>query len=151
MRQAMMDKEVLILPNIVLTDIITNSSSEIFICNTDKTKEAVEEFLFDLYELLGKGCSPLDQMTVGKLDYNTFSNIAWYKYDYDFYDECRSSDGKVDYKKVHRMQDDFIASKWNTYDKKDSLIIESTSDNSIPYDVWDILINNFNAERIHLG
>ena len=47
-------KELMFVPVHSVADVITNSSSELFICNTEKTVEQVGEFLTGLAELVGE-------------------------------------------------------------------------------------------------
>ena len=48
-------KQILIISIHSMVDVITNSSSEIFVCNTDKSIEAVKSILKELLEVYNKG------------------------------------------------------------------------------------------------
>ena len=51
-------------------------------------------------------------------------------------------------------EDDFPGRGWENDQIRSApgkLIIESASDNSIPYEIWEMLVSRFDATRIHLG
>lgn len=106
-----------------IIDVITNSSTEMFICNTDKTVEVVKELLdaiLSAYNKAGGGTRPLDEIM------DVF--IA----EQPEYDSAICEDYGI------------------SWDGKKT-IIEGKDDNSIPYWMWEIIENLFNAERHHLG
>jgi hypothetical protein len=119
-----------------VVDIITNSSSELFVCGTDKSEEKVREILRKL------------------LDAYNFSMGSSVGFDEAF--------GEV----RHGNRDDVkLLKEWNTYDHiletvrgqefekepKKGIVIYSTSDNSIPYELFHLIEAALNATRLHLG
>lgn len=127
-----MEKIVIKIQNI--SDVITNSSSEIFICQSEtpeQTIELIHEVLGDVYENLKKARSNADRNT--------------YSYYGDSLDDILTiSIADTDY------SDDF----YNYSYKKGDILIESTSDNSIPNIIMDFIFEFFSwgeVERYHLG
>lgn len=115
-------------------DVITNSSTELFVCDTDKTIEAVEEILHklidhynELVELAGNHVEKLDYDEVFDTPY-IYTKEMWYNNKSDEY-------------------------KWNYHDEKNigRIIISGVDDNSIPYEMFDKIENLFNGYREHLG
>lgn len=113
-----------------ISDLITNSSSEVFICSTESnpeiTKYEIQEFINTLMYVLG--------------------------YDNDeFYTGAN----------VIVAEGDGIIGGWDYTYKKGDILIESKDDNSIPWNIMNILedleyIPKFenkitNVERHHLG
>lgn len=106
------------------SDIITNSSSELFIIRNPKEEgEKITEFLQGIYELLGRNID--DDMEISPADSNDITR----------------------------------AKEWGSTVKKGDLVIWSTSDNSIPYGIMDLIeglpglfnISYGSIERHHLG
>lgn len=109
-----------------ISDIITNSSSEVFICsindNPDTLVQEIQELLDTLSENLG-----YDERIAYVNVVNESGSDKWYDY------------------------------SWN----KGDILIESTSDNSIPYPIMELLEDLkytpkfedriINVERHHLG
>ena len=127
-----MEKIVIKIQNI--SDVITNSSSEIFICQSD-TPEETADFMRDVLEKV-----------------------------YECYKEARSHANKntcsyygesLDDLLVISVADrDYTDSGWGYSYKKGDIIIESTSDNSIPSIIMDFIYEFFGwdkCNRIHLG
>lgn len=226
-------------------DVITNSSSELFVCNTDKSVAAVKEILIKLTEihnqkvaLAGGGLAPVD---IDTLFVDIFKEPRVSKYDFQYHnyegfdgfmsvhDYDRSCDhpvhqeasailGKWDrehtfsykdstekerdvyyknravayaaaYKKWDKLcrdenckllkwvfkvnnipwkhgntlpkftnkrfwniADEFLnAINWGYPFKKGDIFIQSRSDNTVPYWMFDDIENLFHARRIHLG
>lgn len=106
------------------SDIITNSSSELFIIRNPKEEgEKITEFLQGVYELLGRDIN--DDMEISPADSNDMAQAK----------ECGYTV------------------------KKGDLVIWSTSDNSIPWGIMDLIeglpslfnISYGSIERHHLG
>ena len=106
------------------SDIITNSSSELFIIRNPKEEgEKITEFLLGIYELLGRDIN--DDMEIGPAGSWDINQAKDYGYTV----------------------------------KKGDLVIWSTSDNSIPYGIMDLIeglpslfnISYDSIERHHLG
>jgi hypothetical protein len=172
-----------------VVDLITNSSSEIFVCETTKTLDIVNELLQDMLTLHNKihetnfsfsDCFLEPYMIMENnfekyfIDYVLGWNTTPYKYMllsyYDFADKHRintepwSFDIPVDsngYKKrreiIKKDYDKYLDDwKKENYEslKKDSIgliIIESASDNTIPYPLFELIESAFNGNRYHLG
>lgn len=114
-----------------INDLITNSSSEVFICSTESnpeiTRDEIQEFIDTLMDVLGYGDN--DEFYIG-------ANITV-------------------------AEEDGVISGWAYPYKKGDILIESKDDNSIPWNIMDILgdlqyIPVFehkitNVERYHLG
>lgn len=127
-------KQLLIIKIQNISDVITNSSSEIFICksdNSEQTIELLEEVLTSVYENYKKA-----QDHAGS---NTYS----------YYGESLSDILTI------RTADDDYTDSWYGYNiTKGDVIIESTSDNSIPIIIMDFIELFFkwdNVKRVHLG
>lgn len=150
-----MGRQLLIIGDVTLTDIITNSSSEIFICDTNKTIEAIKEVLQTLLDLIESNQAFEDVFVVKKMDFETFE---WYR-DYKYYiceerpnsDDYTSENDKHDWVSYDKALSKFYKEKWVEFDKKDDIVIMSASGNTIPYSLFEIIEDIFNAERIHIG
>jgi hypothetical protein len=117
-----------------ISDVITNSSSEIFICksnNSEQTIELLEEVLTSVYENYKKAQDHAGSNTYG------------------YYGESLSDILTI------RTADDDYTDSWYGYNiSKGDVIIESTSDNSIPIIIMDFIELFFkwdNVKRVHLG
>ena len=111
----------------VRTGFVSNSSSSSFVCQTDMSMLLIERTmhkLIDLYEDAVGVCSEekLFEVIEGSKAYDEMLK------DWDYLD-CYGVDG-------------------TTVGK---IIIESASDNSIPYELFDLIKTIFKAERLHLG
>lgn len=120
-----------VIPVHSFVDLITNSSSELFVCNTDKSVKMVKEIIVGLTErynatqvLYPKG--QRDTLDIDKL------------FDSYFQEPYVSDGSDTD---VHS---DRVANKGD-------IIIRSADDNSIPYEMWDDIEAIFSAQRYHLG
>lgn len=127
-----MEKTVIKIQNI--SDVITNSSSEIFICQSEtpeQTIELIREVLGDVYENLQKARSNADRNT------------------YSYYGESLD-----DILTISIADADYSDNFYNYSYKKGDILIESTSDNSIPTIIMDFIYEFFSwdkVERYHLG
>lgn len=135
------------------TGLITNSSSEVFLANTHKTVEDVECILRDLWELYisAKGAQKKFEDAFGDIHAITSADlkvIATYKdYARPRYDDYPSF---AAYKAAsEKWLSDWVADHTNEYQNR--ICIYSASDNSIPYEMLDLIEDMFNGERIHLG
>jgi hypothetical protein len=109
-------------------DVITNSSSELFICNTDKTIEMVREIMDELVEVYKKATG--DQRDVSEMLFVTDCNDPIIK-DHmrqwrDYYPDMNSRNGK-------------------------KIAIKSVYDNTMPVCLFEFIEEVFNAKRYHLG
>lgn len=172
-------KQILIVePFHSLIDVITNSSTELFICDTDKSIDAVNEFIDAISVALGEDAG------IGKIYVLDESNIKKFLTDVMYYMEIDIS-GEWDFvrnyfetrdwdlrfqkdEELSALRDMRYKEAYAEYEKyfdkviKDKLpyltekyfgkiVIEGESDNSIPWDLMDIIENRLNAIRIHLS
>lgn len=127
-----MEKIVIKIQNV--SDVITNSSSEIFICKSDTPEETVDlirDVLTDVYE-----CFKRARDNASK---NTYSYFG---------------ENLDDFMSIYVATSDYSDDNWNYSYKKGDIIIESTSDNSIPTIIMDFIYEFFTwdaVERFHLG
>ena len=127
-----MEKIIIKIQNI--SDVITNSSSEIFICQSEtpeQTIELIREVLGDVYENLKKARSNAGRNT------------------YSYYGETLDDILTIDI-----ADEEYSDNFYNYSYKKGDILIESTSDNSIPSIIMDFIYEFFswnNVERFHLG
>lgn len=117
-----------------ISDVITNSSSEIFICKSntpEDTAELIRDVLTSVYENLKRARDNAGRNT------------------YAYYGE--TLDDLMD---IYVAQKDYTDSGWGYSYKEGDIIIESTEDNSIPSILMDFIYEFFswdNIERHHLG
>lgn len=185
-------------------DVITNSSTELFVCDTKKEisfiKEALKEML-KLYNKLHdakftyKDCfkdpvivyknkvDVVNNLTEGacyghmpKTKKDALINGRKHKIEYDFVDKYdikqKSGESREDYlvrqeecyknvyKKFEKDPPDWWDNPFDDFYDYDRLNIEElhgkilifgASDNSIPYDLFELIQGAFGAERYHLG
>jgi hypothetical protein len=115
-------KQILVINTHSFVDLITNSSSELFVCNTDKSVDMVESLLRKMLDL-----------------HNEIHGTSRH------FDDCFGG--------VY-VATDHLKSLANSYDfsfTKGQIIIESQGDNSIPYELFDMIESAFEARRHHLG
>jgi hypothetical protein len=166
------------------SSVITNSSSEIFICNTSKSKEEVESMLDTICSTLDqdKGCSiksgygkeDLLKEILGILDYVEYYGInsilslfipytekgsypSLLKHDFNSTRNLTSEEYWEHRTALETNNTENITSWFEQnsvlLDKyvKDFIVIDSDSDNSIPYDIFDLIERRLNGVRYHLG
>lgn len=117
-----------IIPIQNISDVITNSSSEIFICQTDNPEEVAEtikEVLTTVYDSLKKARSCSGENT-----------LALYEENLD------------DILSISVANNDYTDSGWGYSYKKGDIIIESEYDNSIPSILMDFIYEFFAWNKI---
>jgi hypothetical protein len=119
-------KQVLVLDTHSFVDVITNSSTELFVCDTEKSVEQVAGLL------------------MAKLEEYNSNNECSYKFDDVF-------DYPYVYTKKHLDESNEYAWGWENAANIGKIIICGRSDNSIPYDMWDLINDLFNGHNHHLG
>lgn len=180
-------------------DVITNSSSELFVCDTDKSQEFIREFLERCLETYnfgsGRECKFDDCFgSIEEITEESFEKfvedyvIGWglHRWDWkiqkvpDYWDFSKSMEAeglKIDYRPAkdeaeelkrreeNKRVSDEIEARWervktewkekNIEKLKEHLIgnicIFSKDDNSIPYELFELIENTLNATRRHLG
>lgn len=131
---------ILAIPVQSISDLITNSSSEVFILDTGKTCEEVN---YDINRVLAEE----EDDTVDCIDWKTlhrhsywFKNALWdiSKEFLKSYDGPRPTVWEISKAEDVRRLDGKV-------------LVVSNDDNSIPYDTWDKINSLFNGWNIHLG
>lgn len=107
-------------------DVITNSSTELFVCDTDKSVEVVKQILQD----------KLDSWNRNEGHNRSFDDVFCEPYIYT--------------KEMYESRSEW-AWDWENPDSIGKMIIESNGDNAIPYDMWDDINYIFNGCNYHLG
>jgi len=110
-------------------DVITNSSTELFIANTNKEIDVIKEILQKMLDIIN--CSNDDHNRVDEM-FNIY---------------------EVNEKNVDNLLEttDSYESELTRKELIGRTIIEGTKDNGIPYEIFELIEKVFNAERIHLG
>lgn len=119
-------------------DVITNSSTELFVCNTNKSIDTVKEILNDLI-LKYK----IDESDTDYDHENYEGNFE------DMFNEPFIYTEEI-YKKDIKGNYGYF---WG-YEKKENIgniIIEGKNDNSIPFYLMDLIEDTFDCKRYHLG
>lgn len=123
-----------IIPIQNISDVITNSSSEIFICQTDNPEEVAEtikEVLTTVYDSLKKARSCSGKNTMALYEENLDDILS-----------------------ISVADNDYTDLGWGYSYEKGDIIIESEYDNSIPSILMDFIYEFFawnNVEHHHLG
>lgn len=171
---------VIIEPFHSVIDVITNSSTEIFITDKNQNVETIKEFLDELTELTGKlhGVGEIYELDEHNIYEFVRSNSFYLNFGFNAsipdewnYDSIyfiskgwskvpygqRTEEDKAHYQEAYDAFDrDFKAVVEKNMDHLKSewlgrIIIEGRDDNSIPYSIWEIINDKFNARNIHLG
>ncbi len=114
-----------------MVDLITNSSSELFVCDTEKSLDMVKEVLVKLCGL-----------------YNEKQNLKLPEHRYALNMDKLFTDV---FNEPYIQEGDRDIEGYGVFIPKNTIIIESASDNSIPYDLFDDIESIFHAQRHHLG
>ncbi len=211
-----MKKQILTINAQSFVDVITNSSSELFICNTDKSVEMITEVLqnmldeynqengsnntfsdcFGAIAIVGEnnatGTYFIDDLPLTQQDAleqrrkeiiqdiiraELEKDPKWDKKNWNERDKILSRKTEaqlLEYKREEKLssvtgEKSNMPNWWHTgnkpkknswdYDRQmtwrgqyiGKVIIESATDNSIPYDLFDRIESTFSAERHHLG
>lgn len=131
-------KQVLLIQTHSFVDVITNSSTELFVCNTDKSIETVKKIL--------------------EKKWKDFIKLYPYKYKYQDDPEEWTINEKSVWDVLYVQTGLTKLEKESKYPwgyektiKPDTIIITGTSDNSIPGEFFDVIEYTFNARSYHLG
>lgn len=124
-----------------ISDLITNSSSELFIYGGDKTVKIIEELCNELWKLYKEAHKDEDDYYIR--DYEDFADIATVT----LIDESNVEEKKKEY------EDWYGYRHRDGYNPKEiaigSIIIEA-GDNAMPY-CMQVFLESMNMDRIHLG
>lgn len=156
----------MLIKNHSFVDVITNSSTELFVGNTDKNISFIEELLLNYLEVYNKSNNTsIDSLeSICKVEVINETNIdEWVDtltgWDLPYWINTDSEQPEYN---------DF--KDWDLYDKADKewvrrnfdvikegvlgmVVIIGTGDNSIPYELFDAIESLFekNSHRIHMG
>ncbi len=180
-------KTIIVVPEFhSVIDVITNSSTELFISNTGKSHEVIWEFLSDVNDLLelnDPSCGVGNIFTITEENIGEFIKDNYYYLDnmvsetpeehWDFTrnyyikkgwnpnewrdNECtqeiRSSHSNEACDAYDKYIEEFVQKHMSEYKKKliGKTILVGATDNSIPYEIFDILLKKLNAYHIHCG
>lgn len=181
-------KTALLIPMHSVADVVTNSSSELFVCNTSQTAEQIMSLIGAWSAGLGEhhgvgsvkvglGSKDLKDIVMNELDgymgRGDFAHLlrqfvpkedmaqmempvirsVWGSYDSNMeWDERRKQMQVVDEENKASIET-FFERERPILDRhiKQFCVISSQEDNSIPYEMFDIIEGNLNAVRFHLG
>ena len=147
-------------------DVITNSSSELFIGKAKKDVETIRELLNEMLDLHNKVndtdysfddvFSTIDNVENVDSVLQTFVSFGipyTVSEIFEKYEKPPHYSSTEDWSELVKKEKEWIASiSQEDRDKlSEYVIIESASDNSIPYDLFDSIESLVNGERIHLG
>lgn len=133
-------------------DLITNSSTELFVCQWDKTIDMVKELIQTYCPMLST-----DTYTVRWINEREKFIIKYKNYieKIEYYDIIKKDNIKEEdinlFNKLSYNWEYLSISYW--YQKfldENSIIVEWESDNSIPYEYFDLLESVLNANSFHL-
>ena len=161
-------------------DVITNSSSELFVCNTTKTVEFVKDILQSILNLynLSNGSTRSFSDVFGEiyvidesnlkseieafLDWGVFPSrsrgveIEHYEDHFEWTRNNTQNKG-LDWKQESELRNEYKKG-WieRNYEQAKAILlgtvlINSASDNTIPWEMFEQIERYFNAERFHLG
>ena len=121
-----------VIPKHSVVDVITNSSSQIFVCDTKSSVEMIKQMLEDLIILYNKQ-NGKELLSYGEVFGEVYA--------------VRSL------KEAQDILDDYWGDKVGDYrDFNDNIIlVHSADDNSIPWVIQEWITEVFCAERFHLG
>lgn len=138
-----MDKKTIAIKIHSFVDVITNSSTELFMCNKKKSVKQVKEVLKDIVNHYNNGVKKKLYGEYGKkISIDNFIVRIYTKKEYDKHIKENTKYG--DY------------GDWDGYgyEKKENIgkiIIKGSDDNIIPYELFDMIEDVFDADRKHLG
>ena len=125
-----MSKSVFAIQTHSFVDVITNSSTELFVCDTDKSIETVKQML---QQLINQTLIENGQITIPCPIYG------------EIFDEP--------FIYTKEMYDDRSDYAWG-YEKESNIgkiMIMGSDDNSIPYELFNVIESTFDATSWHLG
>jgi len=183
-----MSKQLITIKPHSIIDVITNSSSELFVCSTDKSVDTISESLhllldtcnsinnenrdFDdvfgsIYEITEDNIRNFFDDYVCGWGFRPDWNLPKIKDHWDLYEEYDKLNGpqpkygteEFDTYNIKRSLyasnyiEEFFKNHYVTYKKSliGLIVINSAGDNSIPYELFDMIESAFNVNRIHLG
>lgn len=172
MKNKVMKRQMLIIDLHSFVDLITNSSSELFVCDTDKSLDAIKELLQDMLNLSNKcnGTKIKFEDAFGTIEFaeinieNMWSVTGYYSPsclrtilniypppNYDSFDHMKDFQQRWD--ELKKAEEVWLKEHGGQINEilKGKIFIHSAGSNSIPFELFDFIENTFNADRIHLG
>jgi len=163
-------KNLILINNHSFVDVITNSSSELFICNTGKSIEFVKEILAEMLQTYSKATGKeyifdhvfgdiylaeekADQALKLLIEWDIPWNIHNKLSEETTKDPIPEMDYSEGYEVSVEKRNAWIARHREDLENalKGFIFIESWSDNSIPYGLFSMIEDIFNADRKHMG
>lgn len=145
-----MSKQLVLVDYHSFIDVITNSSTELFVVSDDKTVEFVNEVLKDM-------CKEWNRLALKGFfgSWHTRNERPNLNGSEKEEPTVRPFDEMFEYPYIYtqEMFDNKDQYAWD-YERGENvgkIIIQGTTDNSIPYEVMEWIGNYFSAEREHLG
>lgn len=167
-------------------DILTNSSTELFVSSSNKSLEVIWEFLSDVNDLLELNdpkCGVGEMFTITEENVGEFLKKYYYYLDnmiaekpeehWDFTrnyykkkgwnpNEWRDNSATPEIRSSHSNEacdaydkyiEEFVEKHMSEYNESliGKTILVGETDNSIPYEIFDILDRKLNAYHIHCG
>ena len=141
---------IFILRDMFMTDIITNSSSEVFIMSEDKQEQFVGElvnaWIDEDREENGWSGECHDIYYIERINEDNFRRIVSYLMDWP--KKYANESYEDHWRRVDQEKEKFIGKNFDLY--KNKLAVWSTWDNTIPWEVINKL-EEISERRIHLG
>jgi len=148
-------KKIIVINPHSFVDVITNSSTELFVCPEQKSIESVKEIISEVMPKLSwyEVREPTERELFIANNINSFIKEKWNEW-YDYYNYFLPKSLIKQWEKFWYKKDDWRIEVYiNWYEKnitKTSIIIEWDWDNSLPYEYFDLIESTFNADRVHL-
>ena len=134
------------------SDLITNSSTDIFACKTGKTKRMILEMLTTIHNAVEEENLTLDEFEakIATVELQTVQkfygrSVGWMS---DF--DCKKNIVIPKYKSVQAFIDDTWELK-GLNPESEIIVLCGVENNSVPYWMQTLLENKFDAYRIHMG
>jgi hypothetical protein len=144
-------KKILLIDTHSFIDVITNSSTELFVCDTDKTIDEIKKMLQYMNIEWAEIRWPYErELIISKYKEHIYEHISKRGYTVSRIPLSVLTDDER--KKLKNWNKDYIEIRY-WYEKKindKTIIIESESDNSIDYEDFEKIEDVFNASSYHL-
>lgn len=141
---------VFILNDFFMTDIVTNSSSEVFVMSEGKQEDAVGElvnsWIDEDRDERGWTGEYHEIYYIERINADNFKVIAGYLMDWPV--KRTDESHEEHWRRIDEEKDKFFDSNFGMY--KNKIAVWSTWDNTIPWEVMDKL-EAISEKRIHLG
>ena len=128
-------KTLLIIKTHSFVDVITNSSTELFVCDDEKTLEEVKNLLQEKWKLFR-------ELYDGNPKEDVFDILNVELVDKKY---------MVKVEEARKGEWGYWLDGYGVSTKDGDVHISGNDDNSIPYEFWDVIEKLFNTTRYHLG